>query len=533
MAYGPIINLRDFSPDLPPLSPGQIVDMSGFTATLDGLRVMPSFVAAPGEAPLPGPCLGAYDAHLVNGTHVVVAAANDGGVGRLFVHAAGTWLRADSGQSFSPTASWTFTVFGDYIFAVNGVDPTQILIGPPGPPPSGFKPLSTIIAALPGPDSAAQAAALAVLEPLSIIEATDYGIFAVSTKKPAAWFFTATGLTWIPDIATLTVQGPNITATPGPITALHRHRTGLAVIYKETGLYVGQFTGPPFVWTFQTVSQTIGTPSQNTVVDAGDVHYFIGPADFEMFDGSSLAPIPNAVKEWFFRHVADAAMPAILGRYDLPNNAVVWHYNSRAHPTGPRDELIAYNVRTQKWTKGTLAVESTMSPHAHAMGPLDYAQWSIDFGQFGAPTDLGYSATGQLTYDSQAFGAESAEVQAIIDPTHTLLLQNGPAQESFLLTGEIGDGKDYYQLNQVRPVFAVWPQDNYGELRSYKKAINGYPTPDINDFPQPFIGPVTWLNKNGAWPLIVVARAHQLRMRFTAGCEITGVALDTCFVGGE
>lgn len=525
---GKKIDLQDFQPDANLTDPGIVVDMDGFLATARGLKVMPSLLQR-GPA-LPGPSLGSYNATLVAGDQLTVAGTAE----HLWMLKGNAWIESDGGQTFTPGLDpvWRFTVFGNDIIAVNGVAEPQISVDG-----ADFAPLST----LPGYQGFGAGNSPPIA---SIAETTDYGVFLVLANSNS-WVASILGdRNWQPDIAN-SVASASLTATQGPIVAAHRLRGGIAV-YKRYSLYFGQFTGPPFFWSFQSLSEQVGTHCNECVVNAQDMHFFIGPDDFYVFDGSSLNRIPNNVKNWFFERVDPGALDEIKGHFDRQNSTVIWHYASlnafrsdeeaamesmrgAAGLTPTLNEWIAYNIRTQKWTKGTMAIEDVVLPDVSSTVDLTYQEFADRYQT--------YDGIDALAYGSEAFSEEGNSVPAVFGPDHILYTLNGEPNEAYLLTGEISDGDNFYLIDEIRPLFATYPitipPKLPPKLTAYFSTINGFPRPDPEVFPATYTGPIAWLTKTGSWFFTQNGRSHQFRLDFNSACELTGFEISATPVGTQ
>lgn len=516
MALSKKIVLGDFQPDADPQDPGVLTDMSNLIGTTRGLRVLPGFRTITPPIPNGEVSIGAYNAILFTGDRETYV----GTAQHLYLLQQDVWVEWDSGQTYQDGGGrWRFTVYGNDVLAVNGVNEPQISI-------DGAQFIN--ISAAPGftglpPTNSAPIA--------SIVETTDFGVMLVGTAS-ATWYASAlSDVLWAPSIAQ-SVATAQLTATPGPITALHRLRGGVAA-YKEQSLYFGQFTGPPFLWSFVSISEQVGTPSNESVVNVGDQHYFLGTDDFYVFDGSTLARVPNNVKDWFFERVDQRYIGKILGQYDRINATVFWHFptlqafqQSAAAP-GTLNEWLAYNTRTHKWTKGSnihsVTVQDVVTPDVPAVMDLTYEEFAAKYQT--------YDGTDDLAYNDPSFSADGDTVMAVITSTGQLATLDGPPMPSYLVTGEFGDGDHFYQVDEVRPIFAVYPSDQWGRLVASYSMINGYPRPDPHDFPAPYIGPLAWLTKGGSFYFIQNARAHVFRIEFTGMVEITGLEVSSTDMG--
>lgn len=495
MAFQPPISLTDFSPDSDPRTSGVITECDGFCAVAKGLRVLPSYNPT-GDA-ITDSVTGAYSATLVNGSHLVIA----GTAHHLYKIVAGAWSLFDGSAPGDPptfnggTNRWSFTTWGNYVLAANGVDHLQISVNN-----TAFVPLMSAVGWVSSPEALGGAVAL--------VEAVDEGVI-VAFKDSDRWAFSISALAW-----TLGTEHGCVTAvvtgTPGPIVCIRKARGGLA-LFKKHSMYLGQSVGPPFFWSFgagNRVSEIIGAVSAGAVVSADDVLYFCALNDFYRFDGATLSPIPSRLKEWFFTtiHLNEQQLSQIIGSYDNMNGIVQWYWPQGLG--GTLDNTLILNVRTGGWTKSniydsngnSLWVEAIIAP------TLTQSQGFITYERLGQLYHT-YANLPPLAYNDLAFGEEIRDLPAIITSNHQLATADGPPMKASFTTGEIGDGNTYVQLNGVRPIFAQAPATTPTLTPAKRSEVNG--TPAIT-------GPTRTLNKWGAFTFAQVGRSHTLKIDIPA-----------------
>ncbi|HUO03672.1 MAG TPA: hypothetical protein VMU16_00615, partial [Candidatus Binataceae bacterium] len=213
---------------------------------------------------------------------------------------------------------------------------------------------------------------------------------------------------------------------------------GNCAFFKRRALHYATFTGPPFFWNVAVVSHQVGTPCQEAVVNARDVLYFWGIDDFYTFDGYSLLPIQNNLREFIFRDLNKGFRSSIAGRYDENNGpCVFWHYPSNASADGSLDSYVCFNIRFGTWGWGRLAIDFPL------LGNIEVA---------------------------------SGPVSGVFLPDHALREYNpaSPLASPYITTNTIGDGHYLYQINRARPRFSLYP---------FQAPL---PTPTIGEDPGPF-----------------------------------------------
>jgi hypothetical protein len=502
----PPIPLLDFQPDADHLTPGILLDCNNLVGTAKGLRPIQAFTQV-SSTTLARRSVGFYTATLVSGQTVTIAILDLAGV---VAHPGPSINRYDPvTKTFStdnteddPKSPYRsrFATFGNTILMANSKEPRISISGTP---------FVTISSANPDP-------ALA-LEPefeASLVCVVDEGIFLIRSLSDE-WRFSINPFEWQPTPGKLIAASPipGVIGPSGPITAAARCRDGV-VFFKETSMFLGRFTGPPYYYVFKCISETVGVLHPEAIINTGDILLFWGPDDFWAFDGSSLNRVPNNLKEWFIKRLRSFSAspvigvgypyPSVLGRWDNMRSLAVWHYTSVDLPPTSTymDEWVALNIRTGKWTKGKQDVFDICLP-------------SIPW------------------YENQI---HTEDCPALLDMTKTLCVQlkTNAAATSSLLTGELGNGTDFFQLNGIRPIFAKWPENDFAHLQAYKRTVNGYPIPD----PKPVlavngVGPQSWLSSDGSFNLIQTSRSHQFQLDFTGDMEITSLLLDFIEAGDQ
>ncbi len=460
--------LRNFAPDLDPLTPGVVTDSSDFYPTVKGFRTLPDL--RPVTQPLPNPCRGANVLTFPSGDEWFVAGSGDLS-GNAALHALRQTaavntvapLSAFATEVLMPTATpgrFRFDVFGTQavtpqIYAVDGVhvpfsasaaslelDPNTAWKVVPGGPPIA-----------------------------SIVAASDFYLFLIKPNS-SYWIATANPTLWTPDIASLVVDG-ELNQTGGIITAAKALRSNM-VIYKGSSLFLGTLGGPD-IWAFGEISRQIGTPNNEAVISIKDVHYFPGTArsdsgsgilfdDFYAFDGFSIQPIQNQLREWLSARVDIDR--GLYGRYDTQRTCAVWHYATVDCAPNLLNETVSLNVRTGQWAKGNLICELPNPVGATIFMP-DQAMY-----RYGATrTDGG----------------------------------------AFLVTGDLGDNNQMWACTQWRPHYTV--RNGTATLTPVNAYVGGGPY---------VAGASTPLTQDGFYQVLNTARLQRHILTHTGDFEITG-----------
>lgn len=524
---------QDYAPDADPLTPGVLLDMDGFFSTQRGLKALPSPIIITVPPPdLEDPVVrGAIAAILTNGTQVVLEGTRNA-VWLLVQQEGldtGTWRSltalippGPAVTDFHPTGEpWRFATYGNDIVAVNSS--LMVLIS----------------------DSGADMTALPSPPPLPAFVASTYSGFFYGLFNSNQLYGSIFGPR--ADFADneLSIAAGTfalaLTQTPGPITGILPLRQGV-IVYKANSTYAGSFTGGRFFWSFNTISENIGCPVQEAAIEVGGFQYFLGNNDFYYTDGATVNPIPNRLREFFFSRLNVAFVTAVRARYDPNIEVIFWHYSSNGTSEkglvmGTLDEWVAFNLRTQRWSKGEMVIENVLNPYYLKPPTLTYQQVEMQWPR--------YNLIPALQYNTITASGSNVTVPAVVLADHSTYGLNGPSKGGFIKL-RFGDSTKYTQINQVRPRFAQWPINNRALLLTKRHHVLGRPIPDqpiplftsgsepvqIGFEPAPATeGLHAPLTPDGAFNVIQSSRIHQLQLEVECDVEIIGFEVDAIPAG--
>lgn len=461
------IKYLGFVPDLDPSTEGALVGTAALVPTSRGffkpVRLPQIYTALP----LSSACYGTFYALYLNGTEALFAGTNN----HLYKGDLAAWTAWDGGTTFTtpttlPGGGWRFCQFGNDTIAVNGsnTDVPQVSalaanFGTLG----GSPPVTKLVA--------------------SVANAFVFMANTITQQGGGAgfgdqWWCSGLGndATWVASLATQATNG-RLFDTAGPISAVKSIGANITVaIYKQTATYLGQYVGPPLIWQFIRVNSLNGALTHESVVDIGNIHVFPSMDDFYTFDGSSLQRLENPVKQWFFGQLNMAAIRTgtanIFGTLDRINDIVYWYFPTT---TTAADTWLAWNIKSNKWTKGVLTVEAVMVPDVVLNNLPTTAVFKTDH-KF-------YSING------------------------------GPDATCTLTTGDIGDHTLFYDINRIRPKFATAPAD------PTSVTVTGYRRFSLGDVQQQVTGPSPmgaygWVNlrTSARWSAFKLALAQDMEI---------------------
>jgi len=206
--------------------------------------------------------------------------------------------------------------------------------------------------------------------------------------------------TWDEADATLDAGEYELADTPGEIV------DGLPlgdsfIIYKNDSIYIMNYVGTPYIFSFKLLNPNIGCLTKNAVAEFEGGHFFMGNSDFYLNDGQSIKPLlPDKLRRAVFDEinagdvsnpswmkcfvVADHLHTEMLACYPsdnstIVNKAVIWNWraNTFSFRDLPTTSHIASGIMAvfpagQKWGPAATLDESSMTPSSPATaGNLD------------------------------------------------------------------------------------------------------------------------------------------------------------------
>lgn len=311
---------------------------------------------------------------------------------------------------------------------------------------------------------------------------------------------------WTPSAATQCAAG-RLLDSPGAI------RAGAAlgsdvVAYKSTSMYLGRYVGPPVIWVWQRIAGDVGCSGAESVVVVGTRHFFVGPSDFYVFDGTVPRPIGAPVREWFFANLNRTHRDKIIGVPDMVRNLIYWYYPSTASSDGTLDSVLVYNFLTDRWGKQAMTIQTAVV----------YSPGQITYDGLGALYST-YEDLPSIAYDSSFWLADATIPGVLIG--NKLYQLTGTPGDSFLTSGDVGDMTEYSMLKRVTPRYRIEPTSAEG-TNYYRKTLGTAPTQDS-----------TIAMSESRFDFRRASRWHRCRIDQTGAATINGMDLELEPAGGE
>ena len=124
------------------------------------------------------------------------------------------------------------------------------------------------------------------------------------------------------------------------------------LVCTDTALYSMQYLGAPEVWSAQILGDNISIASQNSMVYAGAVAYWMGRDKFYMYDGT-VRPLPCNVRKYVFTDINTTQYDQVCTGTNEGYHEVWWFYCSAGSTVV--DRYVIYNYLDNVWYYGNMA----------------------------------------------------------------------------------------------------------------------------------------------------------------------------------
>jgi len=252
-------------------------------------------------------------------------------------------VRTNRGTGYNAsTADWHAATWGDQIIACNYLDATQSSTG------AGFSGL--------GGGSPKARYVAANINFVMLADVDDGGSNVYSDM--VWWSGVRNPNTWTPSQATQ-AGAVRLLDVPGPIRRLVAFGDKF-VAFKDNGIFVGQYIGPPYVFSWKLVS-AIGCTYPRSVVELDGRLYFVNYFGIYSFDGQQITDIGRDIRGSVGRDAYDASPLNIRGYADdLEGNYWLLSYNQTIGSFVQWDLYAhAINVRSRLKSRVGLVVSSS------------------------------------------------------------------------------------------------------------------------------------------------------------------------------
>jgi hypothetical protein len=245
-------------------------------------------------------------------------------------------LDTGSPVDYGTTTGWDFTQFGNAIIAANGADKLQVWVSGIS---TNFDDLAT---------NAPTAKYVTVVR--------DFVVAANETSNPnrVYWSDINDETDWTPGVNSQSdtqdiPDGGNIQGITGGEFGL---------IFLERAVVRMAYIGSPLFFQFDTISRKLGCYEPNSIVQYGNISWFLADDGFYQCDGQNVSPIGvERVDKFFFNDADQSKISQMSAAVDPINKIVVWCYPNNSET----NSLLIFNWQINRWSRGITSATSVAS----------------------------------------------------------------------------------------------------------------------------------------------------------------------------
>jgi hypothetical protein len=153
------------------------------------------------------------------------------------------------------------------------------------------------------------------------------------------------------------------------------------LIFQQRGINRYTYVGGDVVFQIETIDESRGCWSPQSMVQIGRRYYFLAADGFYVTDGQTVSPIGNgSIDKTFFADFDQSFRERMTVAVDYINKVIFWAYPSSLATAGVPDRLIMYNFLEDRWAHAEDAVQlifTSLSP-GYTLEDLDALFTSID-----------------------------------------------------------------------------------------------------------------------------------------------------------
>jgi hypothetical protein len=344
------------------------------------------------------------------GAYATIDSAGDpeiyaGTTTKLYEKSGSSWTDRTTG-SYTATSDdyWRFTQFGSDVIATNYADVPQVkTIG-----------AAANFAALATTGTAPNARQIGVINNFVMLGDIDDGTaFPFSVQ----WCAIGNHRNWpTPNTSTArSVQSGRQTFNSGygAVTAIS-HGQFFGLVFQKRAITRVTYRGGDTVFQFETFEQNRGCWAPQSMIQIGNLCYFLAHDGWCVTDGQTVVQIGNGkVDRWFFSRVNQTRLSSITASIDWTSKCILWNFPDSAAAAGYTNYLLALNFNSKRFTYAEESMQLLIQSFSESMtlegldalySSIDDITLSLDSPgwQGGAPTLMCFdsSTLGTLSGDS-------------------------------------------------------------------------------------------------------------------------------------
>lgn len=310
----------------------------------------------------------------------------------LYLKNGTSWTDLGGVFTTSSTGYWRFAQFDTTIVATNFADT-----------PQAIAPGASTSAGLATSGTAPKGRQVGVINRFVVIGDTDYAGNLIPHR--IQWSALGTARDWpIPNTSDARTKQSGEQVLPavyGAVTAIGSGEF-FGVIFQRRAITRATYIGGDVVFQFQDFEKTRGCWFPQSMIQVGNVWYFIAADGFYMTDGASVTSIGDGKWDKYFLADCDQTYTErVTAAYDYSNKCVKWSYPNFSATNGIPNRMIVFNTVDQRATNVDDTMELifpsvsdgyTLDQLDALYGDLDSIPGSLDSPVFqgGANTIMGF-----------------------------------------------------------------------------------------------------------------------------------------------
>ena len=344
----------------------------------------------------------------------------------------GTTATGDNLYSATANENWRVTILNGLLVATNGFDTAQMW-----PLSSGVPSKTTPLRELKNwPATSSYCRSIAAFK--TFLVGLNWSIGGNEYPNLVKWSTEASALSppnsWVETDATLDAGEYQLSDTPGKIVDGLPYGDSF-LIFKEDSIYIMNYVGTPYIFSFKLLSPTVGLLAKNAVAEFDNGLFFVGNSDCYITNGQQVtALLPNKLRREMFSDlngdnyqkvfvVADNQRNEMLACYpagisSIPNKALIWNWKDNTFSLRSIPDLYHINSGIAAITTGTTWNDHTEDWNAGAgiwgMGNYDSVLKSLVFAKPDQKATIsGATAADPVVITSTAHGLSDGDKVSI------------------------------------------------------------------------------------------------------------------------
>ena len=227
------------------------------------------------------------------------------------------------------------------------------------------------------------------------------------------------------------------------------------IVFQERAIWRMTYIGPPFVYQFDRVLPSRGTPAPQSVVQVGRYIFFLAQDGFvALIDGVQVQDIgAEKVDRTFFKDLDESYFDRVRGTFDPVNQRVYWAYPGPGNVMGQPNRILCYDWTNNRWTVSDQSLEfmfsaSTAGYDMDSPGDLGLDELSRQVNQ---PANVPNLDVLTESLDSRSYVGGAVEL-GVIDKDNRLAFWSGAPLQGLLETSERQLGMQRTRITQTRPL---------------------------------------------------------------------------------